>query len=386
MASSDQQGSCHLKFKSNSPCFLIQDFEFESSLKILSSRVSSRASFQSFQVESSSAILELDSALLHPYPALLRVPSGEVWRVELTKSDGKIWLENGWHQFSNHYTLDFGPWIQIAIAVTFSVMSSLPRCGHSGCYCEYNGYIERQLYLYFADAIAVADYYLKPDADNTNQLCQETLMKKLCSSTLSDSSGKTWTATLKQRQREKARFGDKLDGELLHRITLSNERKAPSCASPSCPETLTDLHKAKALQIASAFKSENPFFVMVLHPSHVNSNRLVSFELKPAAGHFHVLIKYTSEFCKAISVKDAQIGHTSLSNGKSWPVICYKYSSDGPKLNGTEASMNITFIRSRLISTQISAHLWAKPKKRQHKAIKLYQRMMQSKIPTGWTD
>ncbi|XP_039069832.1 B3 domain-containing protein Os11g0197600-like [Hibiscus syriacus] len=337
MASSDQQGSCHLKFKSNSP-------------------------------------------------SLLRVPSGEVWRVELTKSDGKIWLENGWHQFSNHYTLDFGyllvfrydgnsnfhnndefqhndstpirkpqlpcprphkmmktnatiktetecnenlPWIQIAIAVTFSVMSSLPRCGHSGCYCEYNGYIERQLYLYFADAIAVADYYLKPDADNTNQLCQETLMKKLCSSTLSDSSGKTWTATLKQRQREKARFGDKLDGELLHRITLSKsviERKAPSCASPSCPETLTDLHKAKALQIASAFKSENPFFVMVLHPSHVNSNRLVSFELKPAA-------EYTSEFCKAISVKDAQIGHTSLSNGKSWPVICYKYSSDGPKLN-----------------------------------------------------
>ncbi|MBA0793824.1 hypothetical protein Gohar_018207, partial [Gossypium harknessii] len=41
-------------------------------------------------------------------PALLQVPSGEVWKVELTKSDGKICFENGWLEFANHYSLELG--------------------------------------------------------------------------------------------------------------------------------------------------------------------------------------------------------------------------------------------------------------------------------------
>ncbi|OMP02455.1 hypothetical protein COLO4_11082 [Corchorus olitorius] len=41
-------------------------------------------------------------------PALLKVPSGDVWKVELRKRDGKVWLKNGWPEFSNHYSLDQG--------------------------------------------------------------------------------------------------------------------------------------------------------------------------------------------------------------------------------------------------------------------------------------
>ncbi|MBA0707044.1 hypothetical protein Golax_019125 [Gossypium laxum] len=41
-------------------------------------------------------------------PAMFSVPSGEVWKVELTKCDGKIWCENGWLEFSNHYSLYIG--------------------------------------------------------------------------------------------------------------------------------------------------------------------------------------------------------------------------------------------------------------------------------------
>ncbi|XP_012472260.1 B3 domain-containing transcription factor VRN1 [Gossypium raimondii] len=38
----------------------------------------------------------------------LRVPSGAAWKVELTKCGGKIWFENGWLEFSNHYSLELG--------------------------------------------------------------------------------------------------------------------------------------------------------------------------------------------------------------------------------------------------------------------------------------
>lgn len=40
--------------------------------------------------------------------ALLEVPNGTVSEVELFKSDGKIWLQNGWKEFAEHYSLALG--------------------------------------------------------------------------------------------------------------------------------------------------------------------------------------------------------------------------------------------------------------------------------------
>ncbi|MBA0754420.1 hypothetical protein Gogos_020748, partial [Gossypium gossypioides] len=53
---------------------------------------------------------------------------------------------------------------------------------------------------------------------------------------------------------------------------------APSYASRSRTEPLTALEKTKAFRIASAFKSENPFFVVIIQPSNVKSCRLHSIE------------------------------------------------------------------------------------------------------------
>ena len=36
------------------------------------------------------------------------VPSGDTWHVELTKSDGDVWLQNGWQGFVEHYFLKRG--------------------------------------------------------------------------------------------------------------------------------------------------------------------------------------------------------------------------------------------------------------------------------------
>ncbi|XP_058007704.1 B3 domain-containing transcription factor VRN1 isoform X1 [Hevea brasiliensis] len=41
-------------------------------------------------------------------PVILSVPSGAIWRVELLKCDGDVWLGQGWQDFSNYYSLEHG--------------------------------------------------------------------------------------------------------------------------------------------------------------------------------------------------------------------------------------------------------------------------------------
>ncbi|MBA0760874.1 hypothetical protein Gotri_023593, partial [Gossypium trilobum] len=88
MAASHQQGNDHLKFISNSPCFfkiILQDTIQNGKLKVCEKPWK-----------------------YHVKPCKLRVPSGAAWKVELTKCGGKIWFENGWLEFSNHYSLELG--------------------------------------------------------------------------------------------------------------------------------------------------------------------------------------------------------------------------------------------------------------------------------------
>ncbi|GLU13643.1 hypothetical protein SLE2022_302670 [Rubroshorea leprosula] len=39
---------------------------------------------------------------------VLEVPSGAVWRVGLTRSDGRVWLQCGWNEFAEYYSLKYG--------------------------------------------------------------------------------------------------------------------------------------------------------------------------------------------------------------------------------------------------------------------------------------
>lgn len=38
----------------------------------------------------------------------LKVPDGAQWGIELTKSNGKVWLQKGWPEFAEHYSLEHG--------------------------------------------------------------------------------------------------------------------------------------------------------------------------------------------------------------------------------------------------------------------------------------
>ncbi|KAK4347847.1 hypothetical protein RND71_034186 [Anisodus tanguticus] len=41
-------------------------------------------------------------------PVYLEVPSGEVWEVEVEHSQGQIWLDEGWQDFTDYYSISCG--------------------------------------------------------------------------------------------------------------------------------------------------------------------------------------------------------------------------------------------------------------------------------------
>lgn len=44
-------------------------------------------------------------------PVLLKVPDGRTWQMELIKSDGEVWLQNGWQEFLEYYSLAHGSFL-----------------------------------------------------------------------------------------------------------------------------------------------------------------------------------------------------------------------------------------------------------------------------------
>ncbi|GKU99043.1 hypothetical protein SLEP1_g11956 [Rubroshorea leprosula] len=44
-------------------------------------------------------------------PVVLQDPSGAVWKVGLIKSEGCMWLQNGWKEFAEHYSIKYGHFV-----------------------------------------------------------------------------------------------------------------------------------------------------------------------------------------------------------------------------------------------------------------------------------
>ncbi|XP_065859262.1 B3 domain-containing transcription factor VRN1-like [Euphorbia lathyris] len=41
-------------------------------------------------------------------PLILRVPSGQKWKIDLVKSEGDVWMQNGWKEFTDYYSVGYG--------------------------------------------------------------------------------------------------------------------------------------------------------------------------------------------------------------------------------------------------------------------------------------
>ncbi|XVF15652.1 hypothetical protein REPUB_Repub09cG0173000 [Reevesia pubescens] len=187
------------------------------------------------------------------------------------------------------------------------------------------------------------------------------LMKEPCDVILCNSNGKTWKtlyATARLRtgwetfvQDNNIRVGDVCAFELINCMEISfkvviyqgqnancheslpltevflprglvKRNAGTSSSRPGYLEPLDALENAKAFQIARAFRSENPFFVVALQPSYVNTNKM-SIPQSFAR-------KYLTKMLKKVIL--------FLSNGKSWPVKYYQHSFESSRAKLSDKS------------------------------------------------
>ncbi|GMI68861.1 REPRODUCTIVE MERISTEM 39, REDUCED VERNALIZATION RESPONSE 1 [Hibiscus trionum] len=240
-----------------------------------------------------------------PNTVELEVPSGAIWKVELTKNNGRVRMQEGWREFAEHYSLEFGSFVVFRY--------------------EGNGHFGVLIFDRSASEIEYAHTRTEDDNDNVSA-GRKRKMK-------SDS-----PCPLPQKKmRTGLKFEDSsshisLDDPNSEKIELGNLKKNEnSCGSKGqvaaggevnsacgsvkmevlcCWQKLTDTEMAHSIQIANGFKrTENPVFLVFLRPS--------SFRYPY---QMHIPLDFARKFL------EGNKGNLTISNsvGKIWPM---KYST-----------------------------------------------------------
>ncbi|OMO72893.1 hypothetical protein COLO4_27400 [Corchorus olitorius] len=266
--------------------------------------------------------------------AFLRVPSGEVWKIEVRKSDGNVWLRKGWRQFSNHYSLKRGRFVVFSYegkcnfdVVIMDTTASEIQYPYTRNYVMHNSKkFPEMIESESEDDIPPtrksrekssdfpcprphkkmrssdsADYITETNLKSPSYVgikgkcrlhipeyfVKRHLMKEDCEIALCNSDGKTWSVHFHQgggdgNPHKSSAFNDVFHvakGNAGASCNPSQGKATVKRMAGGCCDSLNALQKAKALQLARAFKSENPSFTLVLQPSYVHTSRVVSFSL-----------------------------------------------------------------------------------------------------------
>ncbi|XP_050210525.1 B3 domain-containing transcription factor VRN1-like isoform X2 [Mercurialis annua] len=166
-----------------------------------------------------------------PLSVVLKVPGGAKWKLELVKSDGEIWFQNGWQEFVKYYSIAYGSFLVF----------------------EYN-YTNSQFNVTIFDTSTLEiDYPLDITIRNNEESHLETQIHDETEILSHKTKGKS-TLLFPHTPNKKIK---------LERSTRKEEGNRA--------ETLTAEVKSKALKIAASnFKSKNPFFMVAMRPTYLH--------------------------------------------------------------------------------------------------------------------
>ncbi|PON32222.1 B3 DNA binding domain containing protein [Trema orientale] len=218
------------------------------------------------------------------------LPCGSEWKMGLVKRDKKLWLLEGWTEFSKHYNLER------ACLLVF----------------RYEGKSKFTAVIFDQSAVEV-DYpytpvqFHEPDiGDQEDQESKGTQTEESASVeiledfsfSLENQSPLPSSSRLKGRKTSNS--GDEMKGDGDKSIT-QRQRKCDvlKMMKPLCPG-----EKDKALKMTTGFKSKNPFFKVVRQPSYVMSSRL----------------KIPSHFARKYLKDNSGRVNLKVSGGKTWSV------------------------------------------------------------------
>ncbi|KAK6258454.1 B3 DNA binding domain - like 3 [Theobroma cacao] len=236
-------------------------------------------------------------------PALLKVPNGEVWKVELTKSDGKVWLKNGWQEFLNHYSLEYGHFLVF----------------------RYEGNCNFHVIIFDRSASEIEYPYTSNNHGQHKELPEEKI---------EESEGDNSIQILEdiapsRKTREKSHLSCLRPHKMMRSTNSANKTESNLKSESLFPQfrydgsparkgdkstrsrhriqKLKDDNKAKALQRARAFKSANPFFLLVMQPSYVGFKSTCRLAVP-------------NNFVRKHLMKEDCVVNLCNSNGKTWTV------------------------------------------------------------------
>ncbi|XVF41603.1 hypothetical protein PTKIN_Ptkin01aG0292500 [Pterospermum kingtungense] len=217
----------------------------------------------------------------------LAAPSGQVWQVELIKCDGEVWLGNGWKDFADYFSLKRGNLLVFRYE------------GHSRFYVP----------MIFDQTTFEIEYPINVDSRKDANHDKQHHMPKVeeiesdvsveISHNISQcqkrpfpqpsphkrmrtglSSGIQGTVNVKQSGGTNGESNFQISSKIslppakqARQGTSAVQRSRPSNKAPREKRPLTAKRKTEALR-ASNFKSESPFFVVVMYPSYLTGHSM----------------------------------------------------------------------------------------------------------------
>lgn len=245
----------------------------------------------------------------------LKIPNGAFWKVGLTKCGDGTWLHNGWLEFAKHYSLSYGSFLvfryegnnnfhvmifdksatEISYPFSGTHGSKVPKAKGEGFQdhpAEDNGDDKSVEIL---DVIPPSKNSrvrsLSPSSRPHKKMSSTSKVVNTCVEILdeiqpskkarvrSPSPSSQPRKTINHTSTVNIRHSALKSSGVKYEIPPVPEFNAQrSCKRPQQTEvcrtkpTLREEEKAKALLVASSFKSNNPSFVLVMQPSYVTDN------------------------------------------------------------------------------------------------------------------
>ncbi|RDX75556.1 B3 domain-containing transcription factor VRN1, partial [Mucuna pruriens] len=236
-------------------------------------------------------------------PVFLKPPDGTEWKIYWTKHDGETWFQKGWKEFATYYSLDHGhllffeyegtSYFDVHIFGKSAVEINYPSHGnHDG---------NSSIMQIIDDSVEIVDEKFS---------CQKTRVKSRVLSLQPCEKMKNNTTT----NDERCPNGVNLHQDVQTRSTSSQEEKiimkrkldedeGKSIFHTECPkvEKLT----STVLQKATTFRSDHPYFMLVMKPSFINGDYL---KIPP---------QFSEQYLKITRA----VVLLEVLDGRSWPVI-----------------------------------------------------------------
>ncbi|KAJ1440371.1 DNA-binding barrel domain superfamily [Sesbania bispinosa] len=189
-------------------------------------------------------------------PIFLKPPDGTEWKVYCSKVDGDIWLQEGWKEFSTHYSLDYGHMVLF----------------------KYKGTCHFEVHIFDKTTLEIQyPFHANQDEqDNIDQISDDSveILDNLPPSTCKKTTFKSCPQPRK-KLRTATSEGVGSSPKLQNSPEHANIKEDVSGTTQCQKVEQLNSKIIRALNRAETFRSKNPSFIVVMKPSYVDRGILV---------------------------------------------------------------------------------------------------------------